>query len=679
MNIFGHTAEQWSKSVPLHVTKSSPGDSAAVIKSLPKVNEKCSCQTCFKCKGSNGPMYVFQTDIKGECDCCNRAVDKGEIVTGHRECNWWLCSTKCCPLAVPSLFTSAKPGPSAAVPLANMNATMAGYQGDCVKCAVCKGINYEFATLSHGKCDGCGRNVAKGEIVTGHAKPCDQWLCSNCCVKEPPIESDCVNCPKCNTPMENKQMTGLSTDAGAAGAFCDKCKRPVLNGDDVTSHSCGVLFCSNCCGDAVKKTSSGVDCEICPKCNLQMSTFEPKQNGHCDGCGTAVPTGETVTGHYNKKCDYWLCYRCCPQDDDSFDVDALSMPVAPPSLSVKEISGTFTLQSPASCTLHAASRVWARYIKIQSPESFPPDFSERMSELYDMRNADQARAFFTEKVIRVWIASADASTFAHEVLSFALYNYLYISAENIHGNIGAWTIDVIDSLWQMLANTRPNDKNELKTMLGYNDISRKLDRFAPNISIEGKNAFKVALSACIDRLYVILTRMPGILASDPPVYMAFNGNEGMGQYKHNKPGYNDFYKKNVDNNIAVYWNDELFDFVSRKGYYSGRAFDWPKEWKWIGGHATTMHYNPVDKTYYVKDTLSHLTNPHGVPFKVLEPTTLADEKANPTISLYLVFPTSANAEFLESKKPAKKPTKKKGGNVTRRVKRNARKTTRRRK
>jgi hypothetical protein len=323
-------------------------------------------------------------------------------------------------------------------------------------------------------------------------------------------------------------------------------------------------------------------------------------------------------------------------------------PEPPTGLQLKrEVSDVIRFQSEKTCTLHSAARIWSRYIKLLFPESFPASYTEKMSDLYDMRDSDTAKNRFTEKVIRARMKSEDILSLEYEVLSFALYNYLYMLAEEIHGVNGGWTYETIRTVYRELKKPPRNIKT-IEIMLGFNNVDHLLSQIAQGTSFEERKTFKDGLSTCIRTLQSGLISVGSILvtANYQPIFMSWSGSSSLrNQYLVlNGSSTATLDAVEIANGDAVPWDDDLFTFVMKKGYYAGVDIKWPEGYNLIGGHAKTIHLK--GGRYFIKDTLSYMLNPLGLPYKPFVETTLAEQKRESTTELHLVFPRSAYYEFL---------------------------------
>jgi hypothetical protein len=80
--------------------------------------------------------------------------------------------------------------------------------------------------------------------------------------------------------------------------------------------------------------------------------------------------------------------------------DSGSLIDEPAPILIREASNTVVVQSKNTCVLHSVSRTVARYIKLQFPDIFPAGETEKLSDLYNMKDLDYKRDFSNKRKTR---------------------------------------------------------------------------------------------------------------------------------------------------------------------------------------------------------------------------------------------------------------------------------------
>jgi len=202
----------------------------------------------------------------GRCTKCSREATVGELVLACQPCQWHLC----------------------------------GFCEPIVSCLKCERRLQPWASQRPGRCDGCDKAVAVGEM-TMDCRRCDWYLCSTCRPSLPSQQvtrvKEVFKCPK------NHSLELVPAISGT----CDVCGAHLRSGERVMScNSCNDW----CMCEACQANPPG----LVPPAELQC------RNGHtlmqsralagwCDGCRRQIWEGQDVQDC--RTCNYYLCTRCC--------------------------------------------------------------------------------------------------------------------------------------------------------------------------------------------------------------------------------------------------------------------------------------------------------------------------------------------------------------------------------
>lgn len=140
-----------------------------------------------------------------------------------------------------------------------------------------------------GSCDMCGVKVAAGTPVMD-CRICNWYICRSCY----PMHM----ITKCN---EGHFLRPWAAPAGN----CDMCGYAILSGEVVMDcRACDWFLCAMC---RPNQALQG-----CRQGHALRPWVAPA--GDCDGCGMQVQKGQVVMDC--RRCDFFLCPRCCPGFDD---------------------------------------------------------------------------------------------------------------------------------------------------------------------------------------------------------------------------------------------------------------------------------------------------------------------------------------------------------------------------
>jgi len=180
-----------------------------------------------------GHTLAFTKAAAGICDGCQKPVAKGAMVMDCAQCNWYLCST-CYP---------------------HRRIT------ECPKAHKLQ----QWASQSMGKCDGCAKVVARGEVVMD-CRQCDWYVCNACrdggktstanvllyqIIASLPTTVSVQWSPKLGSQELRQCPAGhpLKPCPAVAAGVCDGCGRPILANQMVMDcRSCNWYLCTMCHG-----------------------------------------------------------------------------------------------------------------------------------------------------------------------------------------------------------------------------------------------------------------------------------------------------------------------------------------------------------------------------------------------------------------------------------------------
>jgi hypothetical protein len=165
-----------------------------------------------------------------------------------------------------------------------------------------------------GRCDGCGRTVKQGEVVSD-CRICDWYLCSTCqpSVKSEVPESLCIarqragKCAVCKEPTVQEDVSIVSN--GHIWHLCAVCAvqgRTVIHGDpavNAQAHTQSASIAEGCESEAGPESRRTWQC---PKGHKLEAC--PATEGRCDGCQRRVATNQCVLNC--KECNWYLCGSC---------------------------------------------------------------------------------------------------------------------------------------------------------------------------------------------------------------------------------------------------------------------------------------------------------------------------------------------------------------------------------
>ncbi len=321
-------------------------------------------------------------------------------------------------------------------------------------------------------------------------------------------------------------------------------------------------------------------------------------------------------------------------------------PSPPPMRLLRQVSNTVVDQSALTCTINAATRMLSRYAKNLDTAVLPLDFLQTLN--YDMRQMDETSDQFASIVVDLYarhypIAVDKANQFKSEMLALAIYNFFYIFAEHRFGHRAPSVYEVIVYLKDLLSSPpiTDDDKARLAEVLGYKKIHSMLENYERNtgmtITPEAKYGLYSGMEDLLNQLIILLRNVAKEIEGDVPLLMAYNGHLGaQGRFE---PNAKELFA--AEQAKLVPWDPQLFKFAMKNGYYAVRDFHWPQPGR---AHATTMHWNPVDGKYYIKDTLRK----YGEQYEALEEVDLVEMERRPEFaktSLYILFPTSIYIDY----------------------------------